>query len=165
MRDTTRQQLTGKVISNKMDKTVVVEIETLKKHPRYKKYVRSRKRYKAHDEKNECGLGDKVLLMETRPISKEKFLRVVNILEKGSVPTGEVVEPEELFRRRRQRREESRAAAEAERLAEEAAAAAEAGEAEVEVAVEAKQPEAAEEPAVEAAEEAKPETVEEPAAE
>ena len=108
MRETRRQQRTGTVISNKMEKTVVVQIETLKAHPIYKKQVRYRKRYKVHDEKSECGLGDKVLIMETRPMSKEKCWRIVQVIEKGNVATGVVVEPEEIYRRRKQRREEAR---------------------------------------------------------
>jgi len=104
MRDTNRQSLIGKVISNKMDKTVVVQIETLKQHPQYKKFIRSRKRYKAHDEKNECGLGDKVEIMECRPMSAEKRWRVAGIIEKGVVPSGDIFEPEELFKRRKKDR-------------------------------------------------------------
>jgi len=107
-----RQSMVGRVVSNKMDKTVVVQIETLKQHPQYKKFIRSRKRYKAHDEKNECGLGDKVQIMECRPMSAEKKWRVAGILEKGVVPSGDIFEPEELFKRRKKDR--SKAAAEPE---------------------------------------------------
>jgi len=122
MRETRRQQRNGTVISNKMEKTVVVQVETLKAHPRYKKQVRYRKRYKVHDEKGECGLGDKVLIMETRPISKEKCWRVVQIVEKGRVATGEVVEPEEIYRRRKQRREEANKLEDERKAAEESGA-------------------------------------------
>ena len=69
--------LKGKVVSNKMQKTVVVEVVRLKKHPKYKKYFKVSKKYKAHDEKGECRIGDKVLIQETRPISKEKRWRVL----------------------------------------------------------------------------------------
>lgn len=78
-----RKTRTGVVVSDKMDKTVVVEVERLVAHPRYHKVIRRTKRLKAHDEKNECRVGDRVLLMETRPLSKEKRWRVVQILERG----------------------------------------------------------------------------------
>jgi small subunit ribosomal protein S17 len=67
-----RKHRSGVVVSNKMDKTVVVVVERLVKHPKYKKYLRARKKYKAHDEKNECQVGDRVELIETRPLSREK---------------------------------------------------------------------------------------------
>jgi small subunit ribosomal protein S17 len=73
----------GHVVSNKMNKTVVVLVERLRQHPRYKRYVRYRKKFKAHDELNQCGLGDLVRIIETRPLSKEKRWKVVEILEKG----------------------------------------------------------------------------------
>ena len=73
----------GIVVSNKMDKTVVVVEETMKLHKLYKKRVKTSKKYKAHDEKNECGVGDRVQIMETRPLSKDKRWRVVTILEKA----------------------------------------------------------------------------------
>jgi small subunit ribosomal protein S17 len=76
------KQLTGKVISNKMDKTIVVEIENLVMHPLYKKSVRRSKKIKSHDEKNECSIGDIVRITETRPLSKEKHYRLVEIIEK-----------------------------------------------------------------------------------
>jgi small subunit ribosomal protein S17 len=79
----TRKSLVGTVTSNKMDKTVVVIVNRLVKDPRYKKYVRKRSRFKAHDEKNECGVGDQVLLVETRPLSKEKHWRVREIVKKA----------------------------------------------------------------------------------
>ena len=73
----------GKVISDKMDKTVVVHVERLTLHPRFKKYVRRRKRYKAHDEGNICRVGDKVLIVEGRPLSKEKRWRFVEFVERA----------------------------------------------------------------------------------
>lgn len=73
----------GVVVSDKMDKTVVVVEETMKLHKLYKKRVKVSKKYKAHDEKNECKIGDKVRIMETRPLSKEKNWRVVEIIEKA----------------------------------------------------------------------------------
>lgn len=73
----------GVVISNKMDKTVVVSVSRLVKHPRYKKFVKQRKRYKAHDEENRCNVGDQVLIAETRPLSKDKRWRVQKIVEKA----------------------------------------------------------------------------------
>ena len=73
----------GVVVSDKMDKTVVVQVERLVRHERYHKYRRRRVRYKAHDETNECGVGDRVQIMETRPLSATKRWRVVQILEKA----------------------------------------------------------------------------------
>lgn len=73
----------GKVTSNKMQKTIVVSIEQRKLHPLYKKYVISTKKIKAHDEKNECNIGDKVRVTEFRPISKEKCWKLVEIIEKA----------------------------------------------------------------------------------
>ena len=73
----------GIVVSDKMDKTVVVLEETMRLHKIYKKRVKTSKKYKAHDEKNECGVGDRVQIMETRPLSKDKGWRVVTILEKA----------------------------------------------------------------------------------
>lgn len=75
----------GRVVSNKMDKTVVVAVETLRRHPLYKKTVRKTAKYKAHDENNKCGLGDKVRIVETRPLSREKRWRVAEIVTKGEV--------------------------------------------------------------------------------
>jgi len=79
-----RKTLTGVVSSDKMDKTVIVMVNRLVLHPVYRKYIRKRKKVKAHDEKNECRMGDKVLLMETRPLSKEKRWRVKEILERAA---------------------------------------------------------------------------------
>jgi len=72
----------GKVVSDKMDKTIVVAIEDLVKHPLYKKVVKHTVRFKAHDENNECNIGDKVLITETRPISKDKRWRLTQIIQK-----------------------------------------------------------------------------------
>ena len=77
-----RKTRTGKVVSDKMDKTVVVAIEDHVKHPLYGKIVKRTYKLKAHDEKNECGIGDTVKVMETRPLSKDKRWRLVNIVEK-----------------------------------------------------------------------------------
>jgi small subunit ribosomal protein S17 len=73
----------GLVVSDKMDKTVVVEVEDRVKHPKYDKIIRRTKRYKAHDGENACGVGDRVLLMEVRPLSATKRWRVAQILEKA----------------------------------------------------------------------------------
>ena len=78
-----RKSRVGKVVSNKMDKTIVVTIEGSKKHPLYKKIIKHTVKFKAHDEKNECNVGDKVLIMETRPISKDKNWRLVEIIERA----------------------------------------------------------------------------------
>jgi small subunit ribosomal protein S17 len=78
-----QKTLTGVVLSDQMDKTVVVIFNRLVLHPVYKKYIRKKKKVKAHDEKNECHVGDKVLLIETRPLSKEKRWRVKEILERA----------------------------------------------------------------------------------
>jgi small subunit ribosomal protein S17 len=79
----TRRRLVGTVTSNKMDKTVVVVVNRLVREPKYKKYVRKRSKYKAHDERNECNVGDQVLLVETRPLSREKRWRIQEIVEKA----------------------------------------------------------------------------------
>ena len=73
----------GVVVSAAMDKTVVVKVTYRVKDPLYKKVVQKSKKFKAHDENNECGVGDTVLIMETRPMSKEKYHRVVKIIEKA----------------------------------------------------------------------------------
>lgn len=78
-----RKVLTGKVVSDKMDKTVVVAVETLVRHPLYQRIIRRTKKFKAHDEQNSCRIGDKVKMMETRPLSKEKRWRIIEILEKA----------------------------------------------------------------------------------
>ncbi len=74
--------MVGTVVSNKMDKTVVVSVERMILHPVYHKYVKMRRKYKAHDENNECGIGDRVLVIQSKPISKEKRWRVKKIIEK-----------------------------------------------------------------------------------
>ena len=78
-----RKVRVGRVISDRMDKTVVVQVADLKRHPLYKKTIQQRTKFKAHDEQNECKVGDLVRIMETRPISKEKRWRVAEIIEKA----------------------------------------------------------------------------------
>ena len=78
-----RKTRVGKVVSNKMDKTIVVAVETSVKHPLYGKIVKRTYKLKAHDEENACNIGDKVKVMETRPLSKEKRWRLVEIVEKA----------------------------------------------------------------------------------
>ena len=78
-----RKTQTGKVVSDKMDKTIVVSIEENVKHPLYQKIIKRTVRLKAHDENNECKIGDRVKVMETRPLSKDKRWRLVEILEKA----------------------------------------------------------------------------------
>jgi small subunit ribosomal protein S17 len=78
-----RKTRTGKVVSNKMDKTIVVVIQDNVKHPLYKKIVKRTVKFKAHDEKNECNIGDTVKIMETRPLSKDKRWRLVEIVERA----------------------------------------------------------------------------------
>ena len=77
-----RKVRTGKVVSDKMDKTIVVAVEDHVKHPLYKKIVKRTYKLKAHDENNECGIGDTVKVMETRPLSKDKRWRLVEVVEK-----------------------------------------------------------------------------------
>jgi len=72
-----KRRIKGKITSNKMDKTVVVEVESFKIHPRYRKRFKMHKKYKAHDEKNEYKIGDEVIIEETRPLSKDKSFRVI----------------------------------------------------------------------------------------
>ena len=78
-----RKTRVGQVISDKMDKTVVVAVERLVRHPLYGRIIKLTTKLKAHDDNNECRVGDKVKVMETRPLSKDKRWRVVNILEKA----------------------------------------------------------------------------------
>lgn len=78
-----RKTRTGIVVSDKMDKTVVVAVENFTRHSLYHKVIRYTKKYKAHDEENACKVGDKVRIMETRPLSKDKCWRVVQIIEKA----------------------------------------------------------------------------------
>lgn len=80
--ETNRRKMTGVVVRDKMDKSVVIEVEKFLKHPKYHKYLKTKKRYKAHDEKNECRIGDRVLIMESRPLSKEKRWVVKEIIER-----------------------------------------------------------------------------------
>lgn len=83
-----RKVRTGVVVSNKMDKTVVVEVSRKVIHPVYKKYVRRRKRFMAHDQENQCRIGDEVLIVETRPISRHKNWRVRKVLREAALPGG-----------------------------------------------------------------------------
>ena len=83
----------GRVLRNKMDKTVVVEVEARRPHPRYKKIVKYRSRFKAHDESNACGVGDMVRIVETRALSKDKRWRVAEIVTKVELVE---VRPEEI---------------------------------------------------------------------
>ena len=75
----------GVVVSDKMDKTIVVKVASYNPHPKYKKIIETNKNYKAHDEANECKIGDTVKVMETRPLSKDKRWRVVKIVEKAII--------------------------------------------------------------------------------
>ena len=83
MERNSRKEVIGKVTSNKMDKSIVVSIERRIKHPLYGKFLKKTKKYVAHDENNECNEGDVVQLMETRPLSKSKRWRLVQIVEKA----------------------------------------------------------------------------------
>ncbi len=80
-----RKTRIGHVVSNKMDKTVVVAVETVKRHPLYRKTFKRVVRYKAHDENNTCKSGDKVRIIETRPLSKQKRWRVAEVITKGEI--------------------------------------------------------------------------------
>ena len=88
-----RKARIGRVVSNKMDKTVVVAVETIKHHSLYKKTLKRAVKYKAHDEENECKIGDIVRIMETRPLSKEKRWRVAEVITKKEVVE---VQPKEI---------------------------------------------------------------------
>jgi small subunit ribosomal protein S17 len=77
-----QKTLTGIVVSDKMEKSIVVSVERLVKHPVYQKYIRRKAKFMAHDEGNECRIGDRVLLTETRPLSKQKRFKVTKVLEK-----------------------------------------------------------------------------------
>ena len=83
----------GHVVSDKMDKTVVVAVETTRRHPLYKKRIKRAVKYKAHDETNQCRVGDKVRIVETRPLSRDKRWRVAEIITKGEVAE---IKPEEI---------------------------------------------------------------------
>jgi small subunit ribosomal protein S17 len=78
-----RKERTGRVVSNKMDKSITVAVESRHKHPIYGKFISSTTKFKAHDENNECGPGDLVRIMETRPLSKTKNWRLVEIIERA----------------------------------------------------------------------------------
>ena len=80
-----RKVMTGTVVSNKMDKTIVVAVETSVKHPIYGKIVKKTYKLKAHDEENQCQIGDRVKVMETRPLSKDKRWRLVEVIEKAVI--------------------------------------------------------------------------------
>jgi len=82
-RTSSRKTRVGKVISDKMDKTIVVAVENRVPHPLYKKIIKRTYKLKAHDENNDCGVGDRVRVMETRPLSKDKRWRLVEIIEKA----------------------------------------------------------------------------------
>jgi small subunit ribosomal protein S17 len=88
-----RKTRVGRVVSNKMDKTVVVAVDVVKRHPLYKKAIKRAIKFKAHDEKNECGEGDIVRIIETRPLSKEKRWRVGEIITKKEAVE---IKPEEI---------------------------------------------------------------------
>jgi small subunit ribosomal protein S17 len=95
MEETKRKIRLGQVVSDRMDKTVVVAVESPKRHPLYKKTIKRVLKYKAHDEKNECRVGDTVRIIETRPLSREKRWRVAEIVAKGEVVE---ISPEEITR-------------------------------------------------------------------
>ena len=78
-----RKERTGTVVSNKMDKSITVRVDRKLKHPVYGKFMRKSKKFTAHDEMNECGVGDIVKIMETRPLSKQKRWRLVEVIEKA----------------------------------------------------------------------------------
>ncbi len=78
-----RKVIIGKVLSNKMEKTIVVSVERKVMHPKYGKFIKMTSKFKAHDEKNECSINDVVKLMETRPLSKDKRWRLVEVIEKA----------------------------------------------------------------------------------
>jgi small subunit ribosomal protein S17 len=91
--ETKRKTRIGRVIGDKMDKTVIVAVDTVRKHPLYKKTIRRTMKYYAHDEKNQCKIGDKVRIEETRPLSKLKRWRVAEVLVRTEVA---VIKPEEI---------------------------------------------------------------------
>jgi small subunit ribosomal protein S17 len=82
-----RKRLIGTVVSDQMDKTALVLVNRLTRHPVYKKYIRKRSKHMAHDPLNQCRIGDKVQIIESRPLSKRKRWQVVKILEKGTIET------------------------------------------------------------------------------
>ena len=93
MMETKRKTRIGFVVSTKMDKTVVVTVETTRRHPIYKKIMRRATKYKAHDESNRCHLGDKVKIIEVRPLSKDKRWKIAEIIIKGQVAE---IQPQEI---------------------------------------------------------------------
>jgi small subunit ribosomal protein S17 len=90
-----KRTMVGQVVTNKMDKTVVVEIKSRQRHPLYRRIINRTTRFKAHDAENKCSLGDQVRIMESRPLSKEKHWQVIEVLTKGHVAD---VKPVELDR-------------------------------------------------------------------
>ena len=82
-KEVNRKTIQGVVVSDKMDKTITVLVTSKKRHPIYKKYTTYTKKYKAHDEKNEARVGDTVLIVETRPMSKDKYFRLLSIVERA----------------------------------------------------------------------------------
>ncbi|HOA98728.1 MAG TPA: 30S ribosomal protein S17 [Candidatus Atribacteria bacterium] len=92
-----RKRLTGEVVSNAMDKTVVVKVVRISEHPLYRKKIRKASRFSAHDENGICAVGDRVLIEETRPLSKTKRWRVVTVLQKARVEGGEEVDSVENY--------------------------------------------------------------------
>jgi small subunit ribosomal protein S17 len=78
-----RKERIGVVVSNKMDKSILVSVESKVKHPAYGKFIKKSRKFMAHDEKQECGIGDLVRIMETRPLSKNKCWRLIEVLEKA----------------------------------------------------------------------------------
>lgn len=88
-RETSKRKMVGVVIKDKMDKTIVVEVEKFLKHPKYHKFIKRKMRYKAHDETNACKIGDEVMIMEVRPVSKDKRWLVKEIVKKEELSLGE----------------------------------------------------------------------------
>ena len=83
------RRLKGVVVSNKMQKTISVRVDRLKKHPKYLKYLKTHQKFLAHDEKEECNVGDTVRIQETRPLSKRKNWKVIEVIKKGVSPAGQ----------------------------------------------------------------------------
>jgi small subunit ribosomal protein S17 len=88
-RGANKRKMVGVVIKDRMDKTIVVEVEKFLKHPKYHKYIKRKMRYKAHDEANACKMGDKVMITEVRPVSKDKRWLVKGIVKKEELSAGE----------------------------------------------------------------------------
>ncbi len=85
-----RKERRGVVVSDRMQKTVVVAVERTVKHPKYKKYLKRRNQFKAHDEKNQCHVGDRVLIVECRPLSRDKRWRVSQVLDRAKTVAGQI---------------------------------------------------------------------------